>query len=251
MNKLYAIRQPLPLHFAAALAAPSDDIMAKINALPGVLTTLTPDDVIVRAAVVCNDRPIMNGKRRIRGRALSAMAKAAAGVPVMDDHAEDKFGGPAALPWATTIYGEMQANDELGGLDLRTPFYSMRTPVGLERDAQIVGGVIKECSIGAAFRRLDCSVCEASAGECEHQPGAEYGGITARWEYSDLEKFIEWSAVYEGAAKNTRYELAAKAEGTEMIDDKQLEQLVAARVTDPWDVYMNTRQPGAWERFWG
>lgn len=194
----------------------SDATMAKINALPGVLAPLKAEDVVVRGVAVMNDAPFNDGRRRIRTAAVRRLVEMAVGVPVMLNH--DTW-SREAIPVGRTFEGSLRMEGGVTWGDLG--FYMLRDVGGEELAVALDGGQITEASIGVYFRKSLCSIDDGSIWECDHQPGARYDGRTCYLEYDDPELFDEWSFVYRGAVKGTRFFRLAAAEQVESEDAEE------------------------------
>jgi len=222
MTKLLRLRvMPAgPARFADQLQV-SEALLAKINALPGVLKPLTAEEVVVLGVAAFNDQPFADGRRRIRTGAVRKLVELAGGVPVMLNH--DIF-SRNALPVGQTI--DAQLSQENGALWGNLRFYMLRAAGGEELGAAIKGGQIKESSIGAFFRKFLCSICDGAIGECDHVPMATYDGKQCLFEYDEPELFDEWSFVYRGAVKGTHFYLAARdeldAEDAELAEAREI-----------------------------
>ncbi len=70
--------------------------------------------------------------------------------------------------------------------------------------ADIDAGVVKEGSIGFEFDLPRCSICADDIRTCEHIPGFDYDGVTAHYEYRNIQRVLETSLVYRGATPGTR-----------------------------------------------
>jgi hypothetical protein len=82
--------------------------------------------------------------------------------------------------------------------------------------ADIDAGVVKEGSIGFEFALPQCSICAEDIRTCEHIPGFDYNGVTAHYEYRDIQRALETSLVYRGPTPGThivKYPLFAKLHG--------------------------------------
>jgi hypothetical protein len=217
----------------------TDPILAKINALPGVLEPLKAEDVVVLNGDGINDAPFKDGRRRIRTAAVRQLVAMAAGVPLLIDHPSGLGGGREALPHGRIIEARTRVEDGVtwGNFD----FYLLRNVFdGGEYAKAITGGLITENSVGVFFKKQECSIDGGSIWECEHALGATYDGQKAMLEYDAPELFDEWSFVYSGAVKGTRFYKLAAGNTVEAEDaDEAAEALVAARAP---------KEPTFWER---
>jgi len=217
----------------------TDPIMERINALPGVLEPLAAEDVVVLNADAWNDAEFKDGRRRIRTAAAKRLAPMAAGVPVLIDHPEGLGGGREALPHGRII--EARERFENGVTWGNVDFYLLRNVFdGGEYAKAITGGLITENSVGVFFQKQECSICMGSIWECDHALGATYDGKKCLLEYDAPEIFDEWSFVYSGAVKGTRFYKLAAGNAVEAEDAEAALAALEARQAPA--------EPTFWER---
>jgi hypothetical protein len=222
MSRLYRPAALMGLRLAMGDMPSGESLLADINAMPGVLKPLTAEDVTIRGAMLVNDAPLKDGKRRLTVSLLDEMAKAAPGVKVLRDHAGARRPFTEVIPVGRTIRADL-VQDASGVNWLRAYYYMANGDESEELANKVDAGVIDQCSVGFYAKDLTCSVCGADAGECDHVPGATYEGATCLWEYSNLAEFEEWSFVDEGMADGTHFFLAASARGIDVMRDDELE----------------------------
>lgn len=226
---------------ALAAREVADPMLAKINALPGVLEPLTAADVFVFNMDGFNDAVFSDGRRRIRTGAVHELISLAPGVPVMVDHAPDggMGGGRDHLPVGRIF--DSRARIENGTTWGNLDAYMLRNVFdGGEYAKAILGGLVTESSLGAFFGKQECSICGGSIWDCDHALGATYDGKTALLEYDDCKKYDEHSFVYRGAVKGTRFYRLAAGDTLEAEDAEAALKAIADR-TPP-------KPPTFWER---
>ncbi len=207
----------------------TQELLAKINAMEGVLRPLSPNDVIIRAVQLLNDRPFKDGRRVIPADELRKIVPLAPGTPVMLAHATF-MPGSDGLPVGTTIDGLIEKDGDTTWLTLR--YFTLRVHPFLDPQALISnvdGGVIKEASAGLYYDTMTCSICGEDPFECEHAMGKVYPGqgkaLAQIRKVTDLD---EWSYVYAGMVDGTGFRLAASRE-TPDPDVELLERLAKLR----------------------
>jgi len=71
----------------------------------------------------------------------------------------------------------------------------------------IDSGVYNEASIAFLYRTPTCSICGEDLRQCPHWPGRTYDGSLCFYWYDGVERVMEGSIVYRGAAEGTGFEL--------------------------------------------
>ena len=246
------------VRLAAVEGGASDEVLAKINAMPGVLRPLTADEIAVRKVWLCNDRPFKDKVRQFPAAELVKLAGMMSGVPVMAAH-PSYMPGREGLPLGTSIDGRVEQDaDGVTWLVVRyyvlleQPFANGRGIVNA-----IDGGQFKEGSIGFMYESLRCSVCARDLfdEDCEHAPGKEYDGKMCMAEVTGVLEVDEWSFVYSGMVNGTHFRMAASRAAQARDTEDALATLCAKRprAVDPFKEWMGSAAK-AGDRlaaFWG
>jgi len=180
-------------------ATVSDEDMALINVY--ALRTLTPADVIVREALVCNDLPDAYDTQFMR-YALEQVSQMLPGAPLLRNHAtftaED-------LPVGIWYRAACEQRDE--ALWTRAAFYMVREPLTESIAMRMDGGVVREVSLSwwMARNAMTCSVCgkQMFGEQCSHIPGEAYGDRTCVVQMQKIEGVDEASLVWKGGQYGT------------------------------------------------
>ena len=98
--------------------------------------------------------------------------------------------------------------------------YMVRTAGAADTVSAIEGGILRECSVGCAVERVNCSICGADQRKtlCEHWPGREYDGQLCHFDLDGAADAYEVSLVAvpaqpeAGVVKAKRYGGAEKKE---------------------------------------
>ena len=69
----------------------------------------------------------------------------------------------------------------------------------------IDGGIYNEASIAFTFSHPTCSICGGDIRSCEHWPGEEYDSQQCFFYYDGIERVLEGSIVFRGAAPGTGF----------------------------------------------
>lgn len=89
----------------------------------------------------------------------------------------------------------------------------------------IDSGVYNEASIAFQYRQPTCSICGKDLRSCAHWPGRDYDGKTCIYWYDGVEKVLEGSLVFRGAAAGTGFELAYPSSEGQEKKGEQIHQL--------------------------
>jgi hypothetical protein len=210
-----------------------DECLAEINALPGVLSTLTADDLSVFGLWLVNDMPFKDGRRAIATDAVDSIARMMPGTPYMVNHAVYP-GDPRVLPVGTAFRGlsSLDANGAKWAGPLLYVLNEQPFVNGRGLSAAISGGQVTEASIGMYCDSFACSICGEQAGDCEHVAGMDYGqdGGMCVYVYDGISEVEEFSAVMSGAISGTRYfKIAASEQHDGALDPDEVEARVLAR----------------------
>jgi len=177
--------------------------LALVNAQ--ALRPLEAGEVFVFRLAACDSR-IDREFERFTPQCLEELARLYVGRPVLRDHAWSA-GAQTARVYAAGVEGD----GEDRRLVLRC--YMPRTPQTAGDIAAIESGILRECSVGVAVRRVLCSVCGAdqTVACCPHQPGKTYEGQTCIMELDGAADAYEVSLVAvpaqpgAGVLKSKRY----------------------------------------------
>ena len=144
--------------------------LALINAQ--ALRELGADEVFTFRLAAC-DNQVDRDYERFTEATLEEMAEKFVGCPVLRDH-EWSANAQTARVYAGAV--EDGLGEGVRRLVLRC--YMVRTEQAAPIIAAIEGGILRECSVGLAVRRVVCSLCGANQREtlCKHIPGREYDG---------------------------------------------------------------------------
>ena len=149
----------------------TDADMALINTY--ALSPLTPEDVFVFRAVLCDNR-VDRDHERFSVQALTDLKLLFPGKPVINDHSWS-----AKNQVARIFSTEIETTSEQ--LDTGEPYvrliakiYMVRTAANKNLIAEINGGIRKEVSVGVRVGDVKCSICGGRAGSCSHYAGRKY-----------------------------------------------------------------------------
>lgn len=182
----------------------SAEHLTAINALPGVLTTLTAADVYVRECEACNDQPLKNGLR-LGVAELAQIAALSPGKGVHRNH--DTWTAEGGLPIGRIFAARMESSE--GRSVVMQTFYILATDEGTELVRLIDGGAISEVSVSFMYDELLCSICRTSLYECAHMPLEVYEGKMCEGLVLGVNEYLETSLVWQGMANDTRIKMAA------------------------------------------
>ena len=145
---------------------------------------------------------------RFTENTLEELAQKYVGRPVLRDHNWSAAAQTARVYAASVEPGE---GDGVRRLVLRC--YMPRSEQTASTIAAIESGILRECSVGLAVRRVVCSICGANQREtlCQHFPGREYDGQVCHMDLDGAEDAYEVSMVAvpaqpaAGVIKSKRY----------------------------------------------
>ncbi len=192
---------------------------------------LGADDVFVRALALVSDARNQHGGR-FPVAELQRVAELVIDTPVLVGHRKDR------LPIARIFRAELVQQDGLHWV--KAWMYWLKEADGAGTlQANIDGGVYKDCSLGFTFARAECSVCQGDIRFCGHTPvrlGIDPPGDDPDFDdtrdvffyYRDVQRTLEVSLVYRGANPGARV-------GVGLIHD-----------ADRTDLPANTESPGDW-----
>lgn len=197
--------------------AAGESMLAKINALPMVLSPLSAADVLIRGMYLMNDQPMHESYGWVRKFDAAAVAQTVpmvSGKPVLVNHATDGFDG---LPIGRFFDAELETRDD-GSTWMAALFFMLSDDEGQAFARRIDGGIITENSPTLEFDRTYCSVCGAEDLACDHVPGQLYDGRKCYAVMTDVSDFWEGSLAWAGRQKNTGFYVAAGREPSELVD---------------------------------
>lgn len=187
---------------------PGAETMAAINALPGALRAMTPDQVIVRGMQLFNDLPMHNGLR-FSPDAMDEVAPHVPGKPVMCNH--DIYSA-SALP-VGRFFRARVLNRADGSRAVAADFFMLADEQGRALAGRIDAGVISEVSPTVLYERAICSICggEYDSWQCEngHEMLKQYEGSVCYCMLSGVTDMLEGSIVWAGMQRETGFYLAA------------------------------------------
>lgn len=212
---MVATRAPISITAARPNGTPTDDDLARINAL--ARSPLPADAVYVFPAEISN-QSVDAYYTRMTPKSLQQFAQdATRGVAVCDSHNHYQ------LPIGRSFYGVVVPSDAGGTAagvqatqSLAYMLRGMRTPSGMQTDdiiRGIEGGVNADVSIGFIPVAYWCSICHMDMlnnWDCMHWPGNTYeikdpdtGVVSAVLCIADVDASLaEYSLVYDGATPN-------------------------------------------------
>ena len=190
-------------------AAPELDDLARIAAQ--ARRELGPDEVYTFALRLC-DNEVDRDLERFSDEALDELAGLFLGAPGIFDHCWSAKGQTARL-YRTEVVAEpgRMTADGRPYRWLKGWAYMMRTEDTVPLIAEIDGGIKREISVGCAMEQVACSICGRPFGECVHEKGRQYAGLTCHGVLSGAKDAYEWSFVavpaqrQAGVVKNKRY----------------------------------------------
>ncbi len=174
------------LKSAVAKAAElTDGELTLINAQ--ALRPLAKEEVFTFKLAACNTQ-IDRDNERFTREALEQMAEQFVGRTVLRDH-RWTAAAQTALVYAAQVEGE----GEDATLVLRC--YMPRTEATRNTITAIESGILRECSVGLAVGRVECSICGADQTDtcCRHRPGRVYDGQKCHFTLSDVQDVYEIS----------------------------------------------------------
>ena len=179
--------------------------LALINAQ--TLRPLSAEEVFTFHLAAC-DNQIDRDFERFTEATLEELAEQFVGRPVLRDH---KWSADAQT--ARVYAGSVEPGEGEGVRRLVLRCYMVRSDQAAPTIAAIEGGILRECSVGLAVRRVVCSICGANQREtlCQHFPGREYDGQMCHMDLDGVEDTYEVSMVAvpaqreAGTIKSKRY----------------------------------------------
>ena len=188
--------------------AEASALMAQINALPGVLTLLSVDEVYIRRFRIVGDK-LNNQGGRFRTEDLPALLAMTNGAPMLVGHKLDE------APVGRFFGGDVVEAD--GAKFIRPNIYWPRGMEGAEiLRVGIDTGIYGEGSLSFKFAQGTCSICgldimgraNSDGLTCPHIPGVAYNGVPCYFWYERVSEVREGSLVYRGAHPGTGFEAA-------------------------------------------
>lgn len=169
----------------AKAAELTDGELALINAQ--ALRPLAQEEVFTFKLAACNTLVDRDNERFTR-EALEQMAERFVGRTVLRDHRWS-----AAAQTARVYAAQVEGEGEEATLVLRC--YMPRTEATRDTITAIESGILRECSVGLAVGRVECSICGADQTQacCSHRPGREYDGQKCHFTLSDVQDVYEIS----------------------------------------------------------
>lgn len=207
-----------------------DAEMVKINAQ--TLRELTAEEVFTFKLAACNNQ-IDRDFERFTDATLEGFGPMFVGKPVLTDH-RWSTGTQTARVYAA----EVESKGEVKRLILRC--YMPRTERTAEVIAAIESGILRECSVGVAVKRMVCSICgeDNRVTICRHCHGVEYDGKICHFELDGAVDAYEVSLVAvpaqpeAGVVKSKRYGGAEEQPQTagDPSGDEEMIALAQARI---------------------
>lgn len=170
---------------AAKSAELTDGELSIINCQ--TLRPLSAEEVFTFKLAACNTQ-IDRDNERFTREALEQMAEKFVGRTVLRDHRWS-----AASQTARVYAAQVEEDGEDATLVLRC--YMPRTEDTRDTVTAIESGILRECSVGLAVGRVECSICGADQTDavCRHRAGREYEGRKCHFVLSDVQDVYEIS----------------------------------------------------------
>jgi phage head maturation protease len=189
----------------ASIKSVSESDLQIINSM--TRREFTADELYVFPVLCCDTRLDRDGDRFTK-ESLDQMAAMAKGVTVIFDHSWSAYGQTARLYKAEV----RQAAD--GEYELVAWAYMPKNEKTQAVIDAIDAGILKEVSVGFAYKELQCSICKQDyfGGNCPHYRGREYDGQIAFTWINGVAEWYELSFVAvpaqprAGVQKNWRQE---------------------------------------------
>ena len=171
------------------------------------LRPLAAEEVFTFRLAACDNQVDRDGERFTEAT-LAEMAERFVGLPVLRDHRWS-----AETQTARVYAGSVEPGQGEGVQRLVLRCYMVRTPETAHTIAAIEGGILRECSVGLAVRRVLCSICGTNQREdlCKHIQGREYNGQLCHMDLDGVADAYEISLVAvpaqpaAGVIKSKRY----------------------------------------------
>ena len=169
----------------AKVAELTDGELALIN--QQALRPLAREEVFTFKLAAC-DTKVDRDNERFTREALEQMAERFAGRTVLMDH---RWTATAQI--ARVYAAQVEGDGEDAILVLRC--YMPRTEATRDTVTAIESGILRECSVGLAIGRVECSICGADQTDtcCRHRPGRVYDGQKCHFTLSDVQDVYEIS----------------------------------------------------------
>lgn len=163
--------------------------LALVNAQ--TLRKLEAEEVFTFRLAAC-DNQVDRDHERFTDETLAELAERYVGRTVLLDH-NWSAGNQTARVYAGAV--EDGPGEGVKRLVLRC--YMLRNEQTASTIAAIEGGILRECSVGLAVRRVLCSICGAdqAATLCKHIPGREYDGQVCHMDLDGVADVYEVSLV--------------------------------------------------------
>ena len=163
--------------------------LALVNAQ--TLRKLEAEEVFTFRLAAC-DNQVDRDHERFTDETLAELAELYVGRTVLLDH-NWSAGNQTARVYAGAV--EDGPGEGVKRLVLRC--YMLRNEQTASTIAAIEGGILRECSVGLAVRRVLCSICGAdqAATLCKHIPGREYDGQVCHMDLDGVADVYEVSLV--------------------------------------------------------
>lgn len=214
-----------PTAFEAAEegASISDEMLAKINAYPGVLRARTRENCVVRTMYGLSDEPWKDEIIQVTPDVLKEIAALAVYEPVMFNHDRGHLVGKTAMPTGRLFDASVGKRKGSDAKWIKLWWWAVNTPSVMEDIEAIDGGIIGEVSTAFECQYLSCSICgpKTMLGECDHRLLGKYGEQVCRGNPRKIVRVDEWSLVWKGRVRGTGLGLAA-SEGDYSDDLKAL-----------------------------
>ena len=183
----------------------NEEELALIN--QQTLRPLGAEEVFTFRLAAC-DNQVDRDFERFTEDTLAELAEQFVGRPVLRDH---KWSADAQT--ARVYAGSVEPGEGEGVRRLVLRCYMPRSEQTASTIAAIESGILRECSVGLAVRRVVCSICGANQREtlCQHFPGREYDGQVCHMDLEGVEDAYEVSMVAvpaqreAGTIKSKRY----------------------------------------------
>lgn len=204
----------------------NEEELALIN--QQTLRPLGAEEVFTFRLAAC-DNQVDRDFERFTEATLEELAQKYVGRPVLRDH-----NWSAAAQTARVYAGSVEPGEEEGVRRLVLRCYMPRSEQTAPTIAAIESGILRECSVGLAVKRVLCSICGADQRKtlCQHIQGREYDGQVCHMDLDGAADAYEVSMVAvpaqpaAGVIKSKRYggqEPAPKDDGQIWRDKALLE----------------------------
>ena len=226
---LKMFRQPLVLGLSSEPTTPTDEQLAKINALPQVLIPRTADGVLVFGMYLMNTMPMHNGLQMDAAMPVAA-APMVVGKPVMRNHSTNESDD---MPVARYFDARAMSRGD-GDPWLAADVFTLADDDGHKLVNRVVGGLWSENSPTVLYRKLSCSICGKEDLRCVHVPLKEYDGRLCTMVMSDLVDVPEGSLTWAGMQRDTGFYLAA-GKSVQAVDTLTMLEQRKQHDLDSWE----------------